>query len=90
MKIVRVQYTTKPEFAQVNQANIAAIVSELKELNHAGIKYGCWLQMCEAGRYDSKKAHRRAFLPNALNDCLLNRNLPVDAFCVFFLSHVYF
>lgn len=43
MKIVRVQYTTKPEFAQVNQANIAAIVSELKELNHAGIKYGCWL-----------------------------------------------
>ncbi|HTD41743.1 MAG TPA: hypothetical protein VK671_14035 [Mucilaginibacter sp.] len=43
MKIVRVQYTTTPQFAPVNQANIAAIVRELKELNHPGIKYGCWL-----------------------------------------------
>lgn len=43
MKIIRVQYTTTPEFAPVNQANIAAIVSELKELNRPGIKYGCWL-----------------------------------------------
>jgi len=43
MKIVRVQYTTTLEFAPVNQANIAAIVQELKELNHPGIKYGCWL-----------------------------------------------
>lgn len=43
MKIVRVYYTTTPQFAPVNQANIAAIVRELKELNHPGIKYGCWL-----------------------------------------------
>ena len=43
MKVVRVQYTTKPEFAPINQANIAAIVGELKELNNPGIKYGCWL-----------------------------------------------
>jgi hypothetical protein len=43
MKIVRVQYTTKSEFAPINQANIAAIVHELKELDHPGIKYGCWL-----------------------------------------------
>lgn len=43
MKIVRVQYTTTAEFAPINQANIAAIVSELKELNHPSIKYGCWL-----------------------------------------------
>lgn len=43
MKIVRVQYTTTPEFAPINQANIAGIVKELKELNHPGIKYGCWL-----------------------------------------------
>lgn len=43
MKIVRVQYTTTLEFSPVNQANIAAIVRELKELNHPGIKYGCWL-----------------------------------------------
>jgi len=43
MKIVRVQYTTTAEFAPVNQANIAAIVQELKELNHPGINYSCWL-----------------------------------------------
>jgi hypothetical protein len=43
MKVLRVEYTTTLEFSQVNQANIAAIVHELKELNHPGIKYGCWL-----------------------------------------------
>lgn len=43
MKVVRVQYTTTSEFAPVNQANIAAIVRELNEINHPGIKYGCWL-----------------------------------------------
>lgn len=43
MKTVRVQYTTTAQFAPINQANIAAIVRELKELGHAGIKYGCWL-----------------------------------------------
>ncbi|MDO3628175.1 hypothetical protein [Mucilaginibacter sp. BT774] len=43
MKIVRVQYTTQLEFAPVNQANIAAIVRELKKLNRPGIKYSCWL-----------------------------------------------
>lgn len=43
MKVVRVQYTTRPEFAAVNQANIAGIVAELKQLNHPGIKYTCWL-----------------------------------------------
>lgn len=43
MKIVRVQYTTTLEFSPINQANIAAIVKELKALNHPGIKYGCWL-----------------------------------------------
>jgi hypothetical protein len=43
MKVVRVQYTTTAAFAPINQANIAAIVKELKELNHPGIKYSCWL-----------------------------------------------
>ncbi len=43
MKIVRVQYTTTAEFAPINQVNIAGIVKELRELNHPGIKYGCWL-----------------------------------------------
>ncbi|WP_183557894.1 hypothetical protein [Mucilaginibacter sp. SP1R1] len=43
MKVVRVQYTTRPEFAPVNQQNIAAIAEELKSLNHPGIKYTAWL-----------------------------------------------
>lgn len=43
MKIVRVQYTTRPEFAATNQQNIAAIVEELKGLGHPGIKYTAWL-----------------------------------------------
>jgi hypothetical protein len=43
MKIVRVTYTTTAEFAPINQSNIAGIVKELKELNHPGIKYSCWL-----------------------------------------------
>jgi hypothetical protein len=43
MKVVRVQYTTRPEFAPINQQNIAAIVDELKLLSHPGIKYTAWL-----------------------------------------------
>jgi hypothetical protein len=43
MKVVRVQYTTRPEYAATNQQNIAAIVKELKALNHPGIKYTAWL-----------------------------------------------
>jgi len=43
MKIVRVHYTTTAEFATKNKENIAGIVKELKELNHPGIKYTCWL-----------------------------------------------
>jgi quinol monooxygenase YgiN len=43
MKIVRVQYTTKPEFAAVNKENINRIVKELRELNHPGIKYSAYV-----------------------------------------------
>jgi hypothetical protein len=43
MKVVRVHYTTTVDFVPINQANIAGIVRELKELNHRGIKYGAWL-----------------------------------------------
>lgn len=43
MKALRVHYTTTSAFAPVNQANIAGIVKELKELNHPGIKYSTWL-----------------------------------------------
>jgi len=43
MKVVRVQYTLKPGHTEANQQNIAAVVAELKTLNHPGIKYGAWL-----------------------------------------------
>ena len=43
MKIVRVIYTTKPEYAAANQANIKGVVDELKKIDHTGIKYSTYL-----------------------------------------------
>jgi hypothetical protein len=43
MKIIRVQYTTSPEYAAVNQENIRQVIKELKEINHPGIKYSTYL-----------------------------------------------
>jgi quinol monooxygenase YgiN len=43
MKIVRVQYTTRAEYAAHNSKNINAIVTELKALNHPGIKYSTYM-----------------------------------------------
>jgi len=43
MKVVRVQYTVRPEYAATNKRNIAAIVDELKALGHPGIKYTAWV-----------------------------------------------
>ena len=43
MKIVRVQYTTRPEYVATNQENIRQIVNELKTLNHPGIRYSAYL-----------------------------------------------
>ncbi|NCD71962.1 hypothetical protein [Mucilaginibacter agri] len=62
MKIVRVHYTTTAEFAPKNQANIAAIVAELKDLNHHGIKYGAWLlpdgkTFMHFDQFESEEAH---------------------------------
>jgi hypothetical protein len=39
MKIVKVTYTTKTEFAETNQNNIRNVMSELQLLNHQGISY---------------------------------------------------
>lgn len=63
MKIVRVQYTTTPEFAPTNQANIAAIIAELKGLGHLGIKYGCWLlpdgkTFMHFDQFENEEAHQ--------------------------------
>jgi hypothetical protein len=62
MKIVRVQYTTKPEFAATNQKNIAGIVGELKTLNHPGIKYSTYLMpdgktFMHFDQFESEEAH---------------------------------
>jgi hypothetical protein len=43
MKIVRVQYTTTPEYAPANKENIRQIVNELKSINQPGIKYSAYL-----------------------------------------------
>jgi len=39
MKIVKVTYTTKQEFADQNQLNIKAVMSDLQKQNHPGINY---------------------------------------------------
>src|ERR1700743_672129 len=63
MKIVRVQYTTTAEFAPINQVNIAGIVAELKQLNHHGIKYTCWLlpdgkTFMHFDQFETEEAHQ--------------------------------
>ena len=43
MKIVRVTYTTKPEYAAQNQQNIQQVMSDLQQLGHPGISYNAYL-----------------------------------------------
>lgn len=43
MKIVKVTYTTKPEYAAQNQANIKNVMAELQKINNPGINYNCCL-----------------------------------------------
>ena len=62
MKTVRVQYTTRASFAAKNQENIAAVVAELKTLNHPGIKYGAWIlpdgkTFMHFDQFDSEQSH---------------------------------
>ncbi len=39
MKIVKVTYTAKAEYAAQNQANIKNVMADLQKLNHPGINY---------------------------------------------------
>jgi hypothetical protein len=39
MKIVRVIYTAKAEFAEQNKSNIKNVMADLQKLNHPGINY---------------------------------------------------
>ena len=39
MKIVKVTYTTKAEYAEQNQNNIKNVMADLKKINNPGINY---------------------------------------------------
>ena len=39
MKIVRVTYTTKAEYAEQNQTNIKTVMADLQKLNRPGLNY---------------------------------------------------
>ena len=43
MKIVRVTYTTKAEYAEQNQNNITTVMSDLRNLKQPGINYNSCL-----------------------------------------------
>jgi hypothetical protein len=43
MKIVKVTYTTKAEYAEQNQTNIKNVMADLQKLNHPGINYNACL-----------------------------------------------
>ncbi len=43
MKIVKVTYTTKAEYAAQNQTNIQAVMADLQKQNHTGINYNACL-----------------------------------------------
>jgi hypothetical protein len=39
MKIVKVSYTAKPDYAEQNAMNIKTVMNDLQQLNHPGISY---------------------------------------------------
>ncbi|HXU27129.1 MAG TPA: hypothetical protein VN698_07845 [Bacteroidia bacterium] len=43
MKIVKVTYTTKAEYAEQNQNNIKNVMADLQKLNNTGINYNACL-----------------------------------------------
>ncbi len=43
MKIVKVTYTTKPEYSEHNQGNIKKVMADLQAINNPGINYNSCL-----------------------------------------------
>ena len=43
MKIVRVTYTTKAEYAEHNQANIKTVMADLQKIGSPNVNYNCCL-----------------------------------------------
>jgi hypothetical protein len=65
MKIVRVTYTTKPEYAEQNQNNIQKVMSDLQAIGNLGINYNCCLGA------DGKSFTHTAFFNNDENEKVL-------------------
>jgi hypothetical protein len=66
MKIVKVTYTTRPEFSEQNQANIKKVMSDLQGLQHPGINYNSCLAS------DGKTFIHTAFFKSEEDQKLLN------------------
>ena len=63
MKIVRVQYTTRAEFAARNAENIAAVAAEIRALNLPGVIYSAYLMpdgktFMHLDHLESEEAHQ--------------------------------
>ena len=66
MKIVKVTYTTTPDFAATNQANIKKVMTDLQALHPPGINY----TTCMGG--DGKTFLHLAFFESDADQQLLN------------------
>jgi hypothetical protein len=66
MKIVKVTYTTKAEYAEQNQGNIKSVMADLQKLNHPGINYNACLSA------DGKTFIHTAFFKSDDDQKLLN------------------
>jgi hypothetical protein len=66
MKIVKVTYTTKAEFAEQNQSNIKNVMADLQKLNHPGINYNACLSA------DGKTFIHTAFFKSDEDQKMLN------------------
>ncbi len=66
MKIVKVTYTTTPEFAEQNKNNIKNVMTDLQKLQHKGINYNACLSA------DNKTFIHTAFFNSDEDQKLLN------------------
>jgi hypothetical protein len=66
MKIVKVTYTTKAEYAAQNQANIKNVMADLQKINHPGMNYNACLSA------DGKTFIHTAFFKSEEDQKVLN------------------
>jgi hypothetical protein len=66
MKVVKVTYTTKAEFAAQNQQNIKNVMHDLQQANHTGINYNSCLSA------DNKTFIHTAFFKSDEDQKILN------------------